>query len=117
MSTITLSSIPDLTLAVGSPRVAGIEYPLGRPFGRPHDVAGQMVVLQATLNAVTTLATPGQITHLPFIWPEPVWQAIAHPPEPPPIAKYLKRHPWALPRLFSRAVPEASLVTSTQISL
>jgi hypothetical protein len=107
ISTITLSSIPDLTRAVGVPRLAAIEYPLGRPFGLSGDVAGQMAVLRATLNAIPALATPGAIVQLPFEWPEPVRQAIAHPPEPPPIAKYLKRHPWALPKLFSRDVPEA----------
>jgi hypothetical protein len=27
------------------------------------------------------------------------------PPEPPPIARYLGRNPWFLPRLLSRNVP------------
>ena len=39
ISTITLSSIPDLTGAVSVPRLAAIEYPLGYLFGQPGDQA------------------------------------------------------------------------------
>ena len=40
MSTITLSSIPDLTAAVGVPRLAAIEHPLGYLLGQPGDAGG-----------------------------------------------------------------------------
>jgi hypothetical protein len=106
MTTITLSSIPDLTVSVSAPRVAGIEYPLGRAFGQPHDQKGQMAVLRATLQALEKIGTPGTIEHLPFEWPESPRKARTHPPEPPPIAKYLRRHPWHLPRLLARDIPE-----------
>lgn len=46
------------------------------------------------------------IRHLPFTWPETRAQAQAHPPEPPPIAGYLKRHPWHIPKFMAREIPE-----------
>ena len=105
-STITLSNIPDLTVAVSAPRIAAIEYPFGRTFGLPGDQDGQMAVLGATLQALLAIDVPGGIVHLPFEWPEPPKQARAHHGDPPPIAKYLSRHPWHLRKLISRDVPE-----------
>lgn len=97
--------MPDLTASVGAPRVAAIEYPLGRTLGQPGDVAGQMAVLRATFAALQAIRTPGEVAHLPFEWPEPPKQVKNEPPEAPPIAKYLARNPWFLPKLLSRNVP------------
>lgn len=87
------------------PRVAAIEYPLGRTVGQPGDTAGQMAVLRATLDALCTIEAPGEVRHLPFEWPEPPKQVRNEPLEAPPIAKYLSRNPWFLPKLLSRNVP------------
>ncbi len=106
MTTITLSSIPDLTISVSAPRVAAIEYPLGRAFGQPNDQENQSSVLRATLRALEKIDKPGTVEHLPFEWPEPPRKARTHPHEPPPIAKYLRRHPWHLPKLLAREVPK-----------
>ena len=105
MSTITLSSIPDLTSAVGVPRLAAIEYPLGYLFGQPGDANGQTAVLRSTLHALAEMTEPGSITHLPFEWPASARRLSTHPPKTPPISKYLLRHPWHIPNLFSREVP------------
>jgi betaine reductase len=106
-STITLSSIPDLTSAVGVPRLAAIEYPLGYLLGQPGDREGQTAVLRATLHALAEMARPGSVTHLPFEWPASARRLSARPPKTPPISKYLLRHPWLIPNLFSREVPAA----------
>jgi D-proline reductase (dithiol) PrdB len=106
MSTIILSNIPDLTAAVSVPRMAAIEYPFGRTLGQPGDRDGQMAVLRATLQALQEIDMPGGVRHLPFEWPEPPDQARARDVAPPPIVGYLVRHPWQLPRLLSRDVPE-----------
>jgi hypothetical protein len=105
MSTITLSSIPDLTSAVGVPRLAAIEYPLGYLLGQPGDREGQKAVLRATLQALTEMTQPGSVTHLPFEWPASARRLSARPPKTPPISHYLLRHPWLIPNLFSREVP------------
>lgn len=105
-TTINLSSTPGLTASVSVPRIAAIEYPMGRALGQPGDVDGQRAVVRATLQAVESLATPGGIVHLPFEWPEPPKQVDTHPPESPPIVRYLVRNPWSVPRLLRRDVPE-----------
>jgi hypothetical protein len=104
-STITLSPVPDLTAAVSAPRVAAIEYPLGRTLGQPGDAAGQMAVLRATLAALAAIQTPCGVVHLPFEWPESPKHVRNHPPEDPPIGRYLARNPWFLPKLLTRNVP------------
>lgn len=102
--TIILSNIPDLTASVSVPRIAAIEYPCGRTLGLPRDVEGQTAVLRDTLHALVEIEKPGEIRHLPYRWPESADQK----PElkPPPIAEYLKRHPWDLRRLINRDIPE-----------
>jgi hypothetical protein len=106
LTTISLTPVPDLTASVSVPRIAAIEYPLGRTLGQPCDAAGQMAVLEATLHALETIRTPGGIVHLPFEWPETPKEVLRkRPPENPPIARYLARNPWFLPRLLSRNVP------------
>jgi len=65
IATVTLSNIPDLTAAVGVPRVAAIEYPQGQLFGSPGDTDGQAAVLRAALSLVNELDRPG-VVDLPF---------------------------------------------------
>ncbi|MFZ6031139.1 MAG: hypothetical protein ACOYYS_25810 [Chloroflexota bacterium] len=96
--------MPDLTASVSVPRLAAIEYPLGRTLGQPGDSAGQAAVLEATLHALESIQTPGEIVYLPFEWPEDPKDVRNHPPEAPPIAKYLARNPWFLPKLMARKV-------------
>lgn len=104
-----LTPIPDIAVAASTPRIAAIEYPLGRTLGQPGDAAGQMDVLKATLRAIETIQIPGGIVHLPFEWPEEKVQN--EPPAPPPIVGHILRHPWQLPRLLKRDVPEGSIKT------
>jgi D-proline reductase (dithiol) PrdB len=98
--------VPDLTASVSAPRIAAIEYPLGRTLGQPGDKAGQAAVLEATLRALETIQTPGEVIHLPFEWSESPKEVQNNPPVDPPIARYLTRNPWFLPRLLNRDVPE-----------
>ena len=55
---VTLSMIPELTRAVGVPRLAGISYPMGEPLGRPHDANGQRAGLRAMLELLETASGP-----------------------------------------------------------
>jgi hypothetical protein len=104
-STVCLSNIPDLTESVGVPRLVGIEYPFGRTVGKPGDAKGQLGVVRSMLAALESMEKPGSVEHLPLVWPGPREEAKSHPPEPPPIATYLLRHPWHFPRLLSREIP------------
>ncbi len=105
-STIILTPIPDVAQAVKVPRIAAIEYPLGRTIGQPGDTAGQLAVLRATLAALESIKTPGEVVHLPFEWTGDIKVAVGDPPSPPPIVKHITSHPWQLPRLLRRDVPE-----------
>ncbi len=108
MSTITLSCIPDLTAAVSVPRLAAIEHPLGYLLGQPGDQAGQTAVLRSILDTLAEMEKPGTVFHLPFKWPTLAQRLNGSPPQPPPISRYLLRHPWHIPNLFSRDVPAAT---------
>ncbi len=105
ITTIALSNIPDLTRAVGVPRLCAIEHPFGLTMGRPGDHVGQTAVLRAVLQALGTITAPGSIVDLPYRWSDADGKLPLHPPQPPPIAKYLVRHPWLYPRLLTRNIP------------
>jgi hypothetical protein len=85
--------------------VAGIEYPMGRPLGEPLDAAGQRAVLEGALRVLAEATVAGTVVQLPFEWPSDARHTRTHPPEPPPIARLLKRRPWLAPRLVRREPP------------
>jgi hypothetical protein len=104
---VTLSWMPDLTRRVGVPRLAGIGYPVSRPFGRPHDADGQRAVLRATLALLESATGPDHYVELSFEWPETVAQArnASKDVPPSPIGALLTRQPWLIPRLYSGRIP------------
>jgi hypothetical protein len=105
--TVALSMIPDLTRAVGVPRLAGISYPMGRPLGRPHDAEGQRAVLRAMLEVLTAAQGPDTYVELPFVWPESVAQArnASKDLPPAPIVELVMRKPWLLANLYTGRIP------------
>ncbi|MBI5057767.1 MAG: hypothetical protein HZB61_14235 [Nitrospirae bacterium] len=90
------------------PRLAGIEHPFGQTMGKPGDKDVQRAVLLGALDALEEMKMPGCVKHLQFEWTGTAKETKTDPPDPPPIANYLKWHPWELPRLFSRDVPKKS---------
>jgi hypothetical protein len=100
--------IPDLTASRGAPRVAGIEFPFGRPLGQPHDADTQRAVLRAALDALRDASIPGHVVHLPFEWPEPLDRVHWHPKEPSPIVQLLRREPCLFRRLVDGEIPSAA---------
>ena len=105
--TVTLSWIPELTRAVGVPRLAGISYPPGRCLGRPHDADGQRAVLRATLEVLASATEPDTYVELPFEWPESPAQAriASKDVAPAPIVDLLKKKPWLVASLYSGRIP------------
>jgi hypothetical protein len=107
IATVTLSWIPELTRAVGVPRLAGIGHPPGRPLGKPHDPDGQ----RAALELLASAAGPGAYVELPFEWPESrgqVFRASKDLP-PPPIVGLLLKKPWLVANLYSGRIPEGGV--------
>jgi hypothetical protein len=107
IATVSLSMIPDLTRAVGVPRLAGIAYPMGRPLGRPHDADGQRAVLRALLDVLASATGPDSYVELPFEWPESPAKARNWSKDlpPPPIVQLMTRKPWLLRNLYTGQVP------------
>jgi hypothetical protein len=103
---VSLSMIPEFTASVGAPRVAGIEFPFGRPLGQPGDRTGEREVLRAALEVLAVARVPGTVVQLPFTWPQTPQEARAEPPVPPPIVQLVKRKPWLALRLLARDIPE-----------
>ena len=105
--TIALSMIPELTRAVGVPRLAGIGYPMGRPLGRPHDADGQRAVLRSMLELLASAPGPDTYVELPFVWPESPAQArnASRDVPPPPIVELLTKKPWLLVNLYTGRIP------------
>jgi hypothetical protein len=99
--------IPDLTRAVGVPRLAGISYPMSRPLGQPHDADGQRAVLRAMLELLATAQEPDAYVELPFVWPESPAQArnASRDVPPAPIVELIKKKPWLLANLYSGRIP------------
>ena len=96
-----------MTHAVGAPRVVGIEYPFGMQLGSPGDRDTQLAVLRATLQALETMQTPGEVVHLPFEWALSDEETNASPPVPPPITQYLQKHPMQVIKLIRRDIPDS----------
>ena len=107
-STVALSMIPELTRAVGVPRLVGVGYPMGRPLGRPHDADGQRAVLRAVLEFLATAHGPDAYLELPFAWPESPAQArnASRDLPPPPIVELLRKKPWLAINLYNGRIPQ-----------
>ena len=111
--TVTLSLIPDLTRALGVPRLAGLSYPFSRPLGQPHDADGQRAVLRALLNLLDTSTGPDTYVELPFVWPESSARArnASKDLPPPPIVEMLTRKPWLVAQLYTGRTPDGATAT------
>src|SRR5262245_31362758 len=99
--------IPDLTRAVGVPRLAGISHPMGRPLGNPRDADGQRAVLRSLLEVLPSATGPDTYLELPFVWPESPAQArnASKDVPPAPIVQLVTRKPWLLPNLYTGRIP------------
>lgn len=95
--------MPELSVSVGAPRVAGIGYPGSVPFGLPGDAEGQRSVLRASLEAALSIEEPGGRVDLAFEWPAN--RRTPKPPEPPPIAKAIMKRPWLYLKLLNGDIP------------
>jgi hypothetical protein len=70
ISTVTYTTARDIAATAGNPRQIFLNYPLGNPAGRPHDVENQREVLRAGLKLLEDADRPGIIVDLPYVWSE-----------------------------------------------
>jgi hypothetical protein len=89
--TVVVTMMPDLAEEVLTPRILGVEFPFGHPFGMPGDRALQRRVLEAALVVLAGAAGFGTRVDVDVEWPVPVREAYRswQPTEPSPIVAHL----------------------------
>lgn len=87
LPTVIVTMMPDVAERIGAPRIVGVEFPYGHPFGVPHDRTMQRRVLGTALTVLSGAARPGTRIDLDIEWPVPRRQAYRdwQPSEPSPI--------------------------------
>lgn len=71
MPTVYLGSCRDMMARVKAPRAAFIDFPLGRPCGRPNEKELQNKILKDALNLLESADTPGVLVDLEYAWDGP----------------------------------------------
>ena len=89
--TVVVTMMPSVAESLLAPRVVGVEFPFGHPFGLPGDRAGQRQVLETALTVLSGAGSPGVRVDVDRQWPQPLKEAYRswQPSEPSPIVKLL----------------------------
>jgi len=97
--TVVVTMMPAIASALLTPRVVGVEFPFGHPFGMPGDRTMQRLVLETALAVLAGAIGPGTRVDIDLEWPEPQAQAYKawQPKEASPIVAAMlaarDRHP------------------------
>ena len=89
--TVVVTMMPALAAAMVAPRIVGVEFPFGHPFGRPGDAATQTAVLTTAVRVLAGADRAGTRVDVDIVWPTPLKDAYRswQPPEPSPIVAFL----------------------------
>ncbi len=89
--TVVVTMMPATAVQLLTPRVVGVEFPFGHPFGLPGDRPLQRRVLATALTVLAGGAGPGARVDIDVEWPYPRGEAYRawQPPEPSPIVAQL----------------------------
>ncbi len=66
--TISVTVRPEITVHANVSRACYMRFPTGNPVGEPHKPDQQRMILQAVLEQIVAIQTPGTIVELPFRW-------------------------------------------------
>ena len=102
---MVLNSIWSFQKVVGMPRVAAIEFPMGRALGEVGDTRLHREILLATLALFDEAPEAGWVEHLPFKWPHPP-EETTWLPDPPPPYLLIIREKWR--EMLARAEKRAA---------
>ena len=85
--TVVVTMMPDVAAALRTPRVVGVEFPFGHPFGLPGDRRTQTTVLETALAVLAGAGGAGTRVDVDIEWPQPRGEAYKawQPAEPSPI--------------------------------
>lgn len=70
LPTVVVGVMLDIMQVNRPPRAAFVDFPLGHPFGRPNDQAGQRAILKDVLRLLETAPAAGSLARLPYAWGE-----------------------------------------------
>jgi hypothetical protein len=73
--TVLVTMMPDVAERIGAPRIVGVEFPFGHPFGLRGDRALQRRVLGTALTVLAGATAPGARIDIDVEWPVPRGQA------------------------------------------
>ncbi|MGI8793603.1 MAG: hypothetical protein ACR2H3_10575 [Acidimicrobiales bacterium] len=85
--TVVVTMMPAVAMAMLAPRVVGVEFPFGHPFGMPGDASMQRRVLDTALTVLAGATSFGTRVDVDIEWPVPTKEAYKawQPTEPSPI--------------------------------
>ena len=91
LPTCVVTMMPELATRLGAPRVVGVEFPFGHPFGLPGDEVTRGRVLGTALTVLAGANDFGTRVDVDLEWPVPLREAYKcwQPPEPSPIVKLM----------------------------
>jgi hypothetical protein len=89
--TVIVSMMPLTAVQLMAPRVVGVEFPFGHPFGQPGDRRVQHTVLETAVTVLAGAAEPMTRVDVDIEWPQPRGEAYRawQPAEPSPIVAQL----------------------------
>ena len=89
--TVIVTMMPAVAEERRAPRIVGVEFPFGHPFGMPGDKAMQRRVLELALRVLAGASAFGTRVDLDIEWPVPLRDAYKawQPREASPIVKKL----------------------------
>ncbi len=73
--TVTVTMMPAVAEKMEAPRVVGVEFPFGHPFGMPGDRAMQRQVLETALVVLSGSTRFGTRVDVDIQWPTPKKEA------------------------------------------
>ena len=90
--TVIVTMMPDTASDLLAPRIVGVEFPFGHPFGLPGDRRMQRRVLETAVSVLAGASSFGARVDIDIEWPQPRGEAYKawQPAEPSPIvARFL----------------------------
>ena len=89
--TVVVTMMPAVAQERRAPRIVGVEFPFGHPFGVPGDKAMQRQVLELALRVLAGASPFGTRVDVDIEWPVPLREAYKswQPKEASPIVKKL----------------------------
>lgn len=88
--TVVVTMMPVTAVELMAPRVVGVEFPFGHPFGMPGDRRMQRTVLETAVTVLAGAAGPTRVD-VDIEWPQPRGEAYKawQPSEPSPLVKLM----------------------------